>query len=174
MDGRTFRIGQAPGGLITTHNTPWTRDAVDISMPVGTPVVAARGGTVIQAVGAFPDGGEEPALREKANAVRVLHEDGTSGEYLHFMHLGVAVREGEAVAAGKLLGYAGSTGFSGRPHLHFAVTRVLLQGDALPLVSEPFSVYVGNPAHVFLPKTRLVVPAGYHSRAGLPLSSPSC
>ena len=168
MDGRTFRIGQAPGGLITTHNTPWTRDAVDISMPVGTPVVAARGGTVIQAVAAFTEGGEDPALREKANAVRVLHEDGTIGEYLHFMHLGVAVREGEAVAPGKLLGYAGSTGFSSGPHLHFAVTRVLLQGDALQLVSEPFSFYVGNPAHVFLPKTGLVVPADYSSRAVLP------
>src|SRR5260221_270666 len=94
MDGRTFRIGQAPGGLITTHNTPWTRDAVDISMPVGTPIVAARGGTVIQAVAALTDGGEDPALREKANAVRVLHEDGTIGEDLHFMHLGVAGRGG--------------------------------------------------------------------------------
>ena len=168
MDGRSFRIGQAPGGVITTHTTPWTRDAVDISMPVGTPIVAARGGTVIGVASGFTVGGEDPALRDKANAVRVLHEDGTIGEYLHFMHLGVAVREGEAVAPGKLLGYAGSTGFSSGPHLHFAVTRVLLQGDALQLVSEPFSFYVGNPVQVFLPKSGLVVPADYTSRVVLP------
>ena len=164
LDGRTFRIGQAPGGVITTHTMPWSRDAVDVSMPVGTPIIAARGGTVIQAVSGFTQGGDDPALRDKANKVRVLHEDGTIGEYLHFMHLGVAVREGEVVVPGKLLGYAGSTGFSSGPHLHFAVTRVLLQGDALQLVSEPFSFYVGNPPHIFLPKTGLVVPADYSSR----------
>jgi len=168
MDGQTFRIGQAPGGVITTHTTPSSRDAVDVTMPMGTPIVAARGGTVIHAVQDYTLGGKDPALRDKANAVRVLHDDGTIGEYLHFMHQGVAVREGEGVAPGKLLGYAGSTGFSSAPHLHFAVTRVVLQGETLELVSEPFSFYVGNPPLRFSPKSGLVVPADYSPGAILP------
>jgi murein DD-endopeptidase MepM/ murein hydrolase activator NlpD len=168
MDGSTFTIGQAPGGIITTHTTPSSREAVDVTMPEGTPIVAARGGTVIHVVAGFTVGGEDPALRDKGNVVRVLHEDGTMGEYIHFRHQGVAVREGEAVAPGKLLGYAGSTGFSSGPHLHFAVTRVVLQGDALQLVSEPFSFYVGNPPRVFMPKTGVVVPADYGARAVAP------
>jgi murein DD-endopeptidase MepM/ murein hydrolase activator NlpD len=168
MDGSTFRIGQAPGGVMTTHTTAASREAVDITMPEGTPIVAARGGTVIQVAADFTAGGEDPALRDKGNVVRVLHDDGTIGDYVHFRYQGVTVREDEVVAPGKLLGYAGNTGYSSGPHLHFAVTRVVLQGDALQLVSEPFSFYVGNPPRVFLPKTGLAVPAEYGARALAP------
>lgn len=168
MDGRTFTIGQSPGGPVTTHTTPSSREAVDVTMPEGTPVVAARGGTVIQVVASFTVGGEDPALRDKGNVVRVLHDDGTIGDYVHFKYQGVAVREGEAVKPGTLLGYAGSTGLSSGPHLHFAVTRVVLQGDALEVVSEPFSFYVGKPPRAFRPKYGQVVRADYAAPAPAP------
>src|ERR1700741_5243675 len=44
LDGRSFVIGQAPGGKIVTHFSPASRNAVDIPMPEGTPILAARAG----------------------------------------------------------------------------------------------------------------------------------
>jgi murein DD-endopeptidase MepM/ murein hydrolase activator NlpD len=160
-DGTTRVIGQAPGGRITTHDNAWSRDAVDVGMPQGTPVLAARGGLVVRAFGEFSEGGLEPRYKNKANTVRVLHDDGTMGEYVHFMHKGVAVKVGERVEAGRILGFSGSTGYSRGPHLHFAVLRLQRTEDQLEYVSEPFSFYIGNPAHVFSPRSGQMVPADY-------------
>jgi len=167
-DGRTFVIGQAPGGKITTHFPPRDREAVDIPMPEGTPIVAARGGVVFDAVSEHSVGGPDETLMSKANQVRVLHDDGTIGNYVHLMHGGVAVRAGEVVQAGKLLGYSGSTGFSDGPHLHFAITRVVREGESFGELSEPITFYVGNPPYLFAPRTGLVVTANYVSPGQAP------
>ena len=172
MDGRTFRIGQAPGGRITTHTTAQSREAIDVTMPEGTPIVAARAGVVVRVSQGFSEGGTDESMRSKANVVSVLHDDGTLGEYVHFMNQGVAVRTGEVVEAGKLLGYAGSTGYSSGPHLHFAILRVVRTGDALDYVSVPFSFYVGRPPHVFAPISGMLVPAEYRSPGFAPGFAP--
>ena len=167
LDGRTFIIGQAPGGKMVTHFSPASRNAVDIPMPEGTPILAARAGVVFQTVAENDTGGADEIYRSKANVVRVLHADGTIGNYVHLMHEGVAVKSGERVEAGKLIGYAGNTGLSSGPHLHFAVTRVVRDGDELAEVSEPIRFYVGNPPRVFTPQSGLVVKADYSS-PGIP------
>jgi len=168
MDGRTFVIGQAPGGPVITHKSPASRNAVDIPMPEGTPIVAARAGLVFLTVSENDVGGADEAYRSKANVVRVLHDDGTVGNYVHLMHEGVAVKDGERVAPGTLIGYAGSTGLSAGPHLHFAVTRVAREGDELVVVSEPFRFYVGDPPRPFTPQYGLAVRADYSPRAPAP------
>ena len=168
LDGRTFVIGQAPGGRMTTHRSPASVNAVDIPMPQGTPIVAARAGVVFQTVAENDAGGADEAFRSKANVVRILHGDGTVGNYVHLMHEGVAVKSGERVEPGKLIGYAGSTGLSSGPHLHFSVTRVVREGDELSEVSEPFRFYVGAPPRLFMPQTGLAVKADYSSSAPAP------
>jgi len=169
MDGRTFIIGQAPGGKITTHLQPYSREAIDITMPVGTPIVAARGGVVFKTIAEHSNSGAlDEAFRNKANLVRVLHDDGTIGNYVHLMPQGVAVQEGEVVRAGKLIGYAGSTGFSAGPHLHFAITRVVREGEGFGEVSEPIVFHVGNPPVLFEPRSGMVVTANYNSPGQLP------
>jgi murein DD-endopeptidase MepM/ murein hydrolase activator NlpD len=165
MDGRSFVIGQAPGGRLVTHLSPASREAVDIPMPEGTPILAARAGVVFMTVADNDAGGADEAYRSKANVVRILHSDGSVGNYVHLMHAGVAVKSGERVEPGKLIGYAGSTGMSSGPHLHFAVTRVVREGDELAEVSEPFRFYVGQPPRPFRPQTGLVVRADYSSQA---------
>ena len=163
LDGRTFVIGQAPGGPVITHTTASSREAVDVPMPEGTPILAARAGIVFQTVSDNEAGGIDEAFRSKANVVRVLHADGTIANYVHLMHEGVAVKQGERVEPGRIIGYAGSTGQSSGPHLHFAVTRVVRDGDELVEVSEPFHFYVGRPPKLFRPLFGLVVKADYSS-----------
>jgi murein DD-endopeptidase MepM/ murein hydrolase activator NlpD len=95
--------------------------AVDLECPLGTAVHAARSGVVVELRESSSRGGADPALRDEANFVRLLHADGTLGFYAHFARDGVAVEVGQLVAQGELLGRTGSSGWMGAPHLHFAV-----------------------------------------------------
>jgi murein DD-endopeptidase MepM/ murein hydrolase activator NlpD len=128
------RIGQGFGGAFS-HGTPDSRYAVDFTLPAGTPVLAARGGRVMDVERWFHRTGDD---RERdgprANYVRILHEDGSMAVYAHLDYNGVEVRTGQRVAAGEVIGRSGNTGYSTGPHLHFAVQ---VNRD-MSLVSIPF------------------------------------
>jgi murein DD-endopeptidase MepM/ murein hydrolase activator NlpD len=122
-DGLRFPVSQAPGGSAHTHNTPDTEYAIDFAMPPGTPVVAARGGVVMQVVQHHGVGRPELGFLHKANLVRVVHEDGTWADYAHLQRASVRVVPGQRVKAGDFLALSGNSGFTSGPHLHFAVKR---------------------------------------------------
>lgn len=102
-----------------THRTPDSRYAVDIAMPIGTGVYAARGGIVVDAEGNFFRSGPV----DEANLIRILHDDGTFGVYAHLNRSTIRVRAGDRVERGQYIADSGNTGFSSGPHLHFAVLR---------------------------------------------------
>lgn len=60
-DGLAFRIGQAPGGPISTHTTPDSRYAVDIGMPLGAPSPPPSAPDTGKAARTFPMRGYRPA-----------------------------------------------------------------------------------------------------------------
>lgn len=105
-----------------------SRYAVDFAMPVGTPVMAARGGVVIDTEARFNKGGASRRYARYANYVVILHDDGTTGEYYHLQQHGVNVERGQQVVTGQLIGFSDNTGFSSLPHLHFAVYQALPDG----------------------------------------------
>jgi murein DD-endopeptidase MepM/ murein hydrolase activator NlpD len=126
--GGPFRVSQGANGTFS-HNGPKGRYAIDIAMPEGTPIIAARAGTVVKVENNQSAGGAQPS----GNFVRVLHADGTMGVYLHLMQGSVAVREGDRVNVGTPLGQSGNTGHSTGPHLHFVVQRNTGQGlESIP------------------------------------------
>jgi murein DD-endopeptidase MepM/ murein hydrolase activator NlpD len=92
---------------------PWAC-AYDFLMPVGTPVVAARGGTVIYLWEGF-------ANDQGNNSVIVEHEDGTIAGYGHLDRNGVLVVIGQTIAQGDRIALSGTSG-TDTPHLHFQVT----------------------------------------------------
>ncbi len=170
-EGLAFRVSQAADGPRKTHTTPDSLFAVDIPMPEGTPILAARDGVVIDTEADETDGGQTPDMLTKANAVRILHEDGTTATYAHLAHGGVFVYAGQRVSAGSRIGLAGSTGYSSGPHLHFAVQKVQkvgerAGGDSLSSVSLPFRFRVGNPPVSFEPRYGMLLKAD-DSRPGL-------
>lgn len=168
-DGLSYMFTQVPGGRITTHITKATLNAVDIDMPEGAPVVAAREG-VVEAVqahhGSSPD---EPPLTYEGNFVRVRHADGTAAIYAHLKYQGIAVAIEEEVAAGQLLGYSGATGDVATPHLHFAVVRTEKNSSGWEeQISIPVKFYVGVPPVVFSPRAALRATANYSGSAAAP------
>lgn len=98
---------------------------IDWAMPEGTGIYAARDGTVISTRDIYSKGGNDKKYLNYANYVLIRHYDGTIGEYFHFRKNGVYVVPGQEVKAGDLIGFAGSTGYSTAPHLHFGVYKAL-------------------------------------------------
>ncbi len=126
--GGPFRQTQGANGQYS-HFTPKGRYAVDIAMPVGTPIVAARGGVVVKVENEQTGRGTNPS----GNFVRVLHDDGTMSVYLHLERGSVSVREGQLVKVGQQIARSGNTGNSTGPHLHFVVQRnVGLAVESIP------------------------------------------
>ncbi|WP_296234982.1 M23 family metallopeptidase [Pseudomonas sp. UBA4617] len=116
--GGPFRVTQGPNGRVS-HFGPKGRYAMDIAMPEGTPIIAAREGVVVKTENRQNGRGPNPS----GNFVRILHPDGTMGVYLHLMRGSVIVAEGQRVRQGQMLAKSGNTGNSTGPHLHFVVQR---------------------------------------------------
>jgi murein DD-endopeptidase MepM/ murein hydrolase activator NlpD len=168
-EGLSFTFTQVPGGRITTHFTKATLHAVDIAMPVGVPVLAARSGVVEALESGLAASAEDDPVSYEGNFVRVRHEDGSAATYAHLRHLGVVVERGEAVRAGQVLGQSGDSGDVLKPHLHFAVTRMRKNSSGWwEEVSVPVTFYVGVPPVPFTPRPALKVTSNYSSAAEPP------
>ena len=129
-----WHVGQGfHGGF--SHTDEQNRFAVDLIVPTGTPVLAARDGVVMQVESAFDKTGlNKQKYADRANVVRVLHDDGSMAVYAHLQENGVYVRVGERVSVGQQIALSGNTGYSSGPHLHFCVQV----NKGMRLVSVPF------------------------------------
>jgi murein DD-endopeptidase MepM/ murein hydrolase activator NlpD len=105
-------------GHYTTLNGGVGLYAIDLPMPIGTPVLAARSGVVVAVEERFSD---EDRTHLHENWVMVRHADGTVARYIHLTQNGALVDVGDAVEQGQRLGLSGNSGPSTGPHLHFDV-----------------------------------------------------
>lgn len=85
--------------------------AIDYRAPVGSPVIAVAAGVVTRA-GWMGGGGKTVTLR---------HSNGYETNYLHLSS--VAVRAGQRVGQGQLVGKVGSTGLATGPHLDYRMKK---------------------------------------------------
>ncbi len=84
---------------------------VDYAAPIGTPVRATGGGTVVAAERHSANG----------NYVKIRHNNRYTTYYLHLRNFGKGVRKGARVQQGQVIGYVGSTGISTGPHLDYRI-----------------------------------------------------
>ena len=132
--GLQFQITQTYPDSIT-HRTRDSMYAVDVSMPVGTDIVASRGGVVFDVASTnFKGGPNAEQYADLANLVRILHDDGTYAVYAHLNWNTIRVQLGDRVETGQYIADSGNTGLSSGPHLHFAVQRNMGRRiDSLPV-----------------------------------------
>jgi murein DD-endopeptidase MepM/ murein hydrolase activator NlpD len=135
-----------------THSKPPNQYAVDIVMPIGTPILAARGGRVMQAEDNFRGGGKQKRYLTRANQVRILHDDGTMAVYAHLQPNSVRVQRGAKVARGQWIANSGNTGYSSGPHLHFVVQL----NAGMSLESLPFR-FVVSTGSTMTPGERMMI-----------------
>jgi murein DD-endopeptidase MepM/ murein hydrolase activator NlpD len=133
------KIVQAYNGAFSHKNAQ--ANSIDVQMGVGTQVLAPREGIVASIVAdqtksKFDKGVCPKPVTFKCktkgsedNHVLIRYSDGTYGYLAHLKHKGVAVKAGQTVRAGQLIGYSGNTGFSKGPHLHVMVNRALPYTD---------------------------------------------
>jgi hypothetical protein len=96
---------------------------IDFAAVIGTPIYATADGTIDLLQNSFSGYGK---------MIEIDHGFGYRSRYAH-MH-GFAVRQGQRVKRGDLIGYVGDTGISTAPHLHY---EVLINGVQV------------NPVHYF-------------------------
>ena len=119
----TAFVSQGNDGRFTHKGA--SRFAFDFNVPIGTAIVAAAPGVVLQAQDQFDRSNDMDA--DQYNFVLLDHGHGVLTEYGHLRHHGTRVLPGQRVAQGELIGYSGDTGMSTGPHLHFAVEDASLQ-----------------------------------------------
>lgn len=121
--GRSFFLGvmfrfPIPKGIITSYFGPRTspingknefHEGIDIAAPVGTKILAARGGR-IEVTGKNVMCG---------NYILILHESGFETKYCHLKKIFVTLHQ--KVRSGMIIGEVGTTGMSTGPHLHFEI-----------------------------------------------------
>jgi len=105
---------------------------IDLSAPLGTPVMAAADGVVV-AVGHGAIG--------YGNYVVIAHGGGIATLYGHLLQTNTSV--GQVVARGQVIGLEGSTGYSTGPHVHFELRVNNLVTDPLPYLPVPGTNFNG-------------------------------
>lgn len=145
--GASVRVSQGYNGGYSHKGL--SAYAVDFSLPVGTPVYAAREGDVVGVDVSNNLGGPSPEYRPYMNYVNIRHADGTLGNYYHLKLGGSAVKIGDVVKKGQLIAYSGNTGYTTAPHLHFSVSKVdpvsMRRPMNLPIKIQTLQGIVSNP-----------------------------
>jgi murein DD-endopeptidase MepM/ murein hydrolase activator NlpD len=115
------------------------------------PFYAAAAGTVLEVVDDVPDNtgdSPNPANSPVRNARIILtHDGGRFSLYAHVQKGTAAVKRGDAINAGQLLGRIGNAGHSSEPHLHFAMFILDETGraQALPMTFKHLKNKDGSP-----------------------------
>jgi len=113
----TFLLYQGYHGTRTHQN----KNALDFSMPIGTPIHAAREGVVVKVIEKNTITCYQKECAKYNNSILIYHSDSTFSNYLHIDTNGAIVEVGDTVAKGQRIAKSGNIGWSSGPHLHFEV-----------------------------------------------------
>lgn len=121
--GKSYRVLQGYYGSFS-HNTDFSRYAIDFNLAVGDTITAAADGFVVGVIDGYRYGGNNRKWREYANYITLFHpEFNALTQYVHLVYNGSLVALGDTVVVGQPIALSGNTGFTSGPHLHFNVLQ---------------------------------------------------
>ena len=111
-------------------------------------VVAHSDGTVVGVVSNCNRNTSKTGERIYGNYVKIKHGNGMFTFYAHLKYGSVAVKVGDRVTKGQVLGYMGNTGYSFGAHLHFEVRNTNnVQIDPTPYVGADLPAISNNASY---------------------------
>jgi hypothetical protein len=131
--------------LLDDQHRAWTTDPSTITnfLAYDQPAIAVADGVVVDATDGFADTTSlphpppiPPIAETVGNHVTLMIATGVYVMYAHFRKDSVAVKTGQQVKKGDVLGRIGSSGNSTAPHLHFQVNT---EPTFFPTDSTPFA-----------------------------------
>ena len=142
---------QGEGGILT-HFFSGNLHAIDFRCPVGTPLLAVGDGTVVQTKDDERVSGIAVSNLFRWNSILLCLDGQDETVVVEYVHIqSSAVRVGDKVKEGDVIGTSGSVGFSPEPHLHFAAYRSV--ADDAPTVGLRFRASSSLASNTtFLPK----------------------
>ncbi|MCC7291313.1 MAG: M23 family metallopeptidase [Phycisphaerales bacterium] len=140
--------------------------AWDFRMPVGTSVLAARSGVVVDLREDQPSHDpDDPVAEGPANFVMLDHGDGLLTRYVHLDEMGVLAEIGDSVVLGQVIALSGNSGLSFEPHLHFETRRADGSPYATGLAESPRPDGVAEEGDMLRSRNRTIAPASLRKRA---------
>jgi hypothetical protein len=154
-----YKCTQGEGGHLT-HFFSGNLHAVDFQCPVGTPVLAAGDGVVVEVEDSHRLTGIATSNLFQWNSILIQLLDGSVEStdnladdgplFVEYVHIQSSlVRKGDRVEAGQVVGTTGSVGFSPEPHLHLAAYR---SSDPAAATVRVFFESSRNRKETFLPR----------------------
>ncbi len=128
-----------------SHNSTYSRYAIDFNIKENDTVFAATDGVVIGMIKDYIHGGPSGEWKGYDNFITIY--DPVSGlftQYVHLVHQGSLVKIGEKVKQGDPIGLSGKTGFAGMPHLHFNTLVPVKDGGLVSVPVEFIEGYKGK------------------------------
>jgi len=126
-DSARFRWPVDSPRMTSGFGTRWGRshEGIDLTAPIGTPVLAAGSGEVVYSGG---------ALRGYGNMVVLKHDEELMTVYAHNSVL--CVKVGQRVRTGQRIALSGQSGHVTGPHVHFEVRKGQVPRDPLPYLPD--------------------------------------
>ena len=116
----TYSVPYMGNYKLDGHEYGGSHLAIDIKIPMNTPIYAIANGVVTKASTQTTGFGNHIVVRH--DNVPSFEGSGTETYYSSYSHLNqVLIEEGDTVMRGQLIGKSGATGTATTPHLHFQI-----------------------------------------------------
>jgi len=139
--GRKYKVIQG-NNTNHTHNTDWSRYAVDFDLKINDTICSATSGFVVGVIDKYKYGGKGNEWKPYGNFITIYEpSSGFFTQYVHLIENGSFVKLGERIERGQPIGLSGITGQTDTEHIHFNCLVPINNNDGLK--SVPFEFIEG-------------------------------
>lgn len=136
--GKQYRVIQGNNSNYT-HNTNWSRYAIDFSLKINDTVCSATDGYVVGVIDQYKYGGKGDEWKPFGNFITIYDPfSGIFTQYVHLTENGSFVKVGDSIKKGQPIGLSGLTGQTDIEHLHFNCLVPSNSNDGLQSIPYQF------------------------------------